>query len=50
MVHYSNMNKKIEHAIYILIVKFMKENYHSGDVIFYYLILGDNKVNKCAYS
>ncbi len=28
------MNTKLEHVIDVFIVKFMQENYYSGDVIF----------------
>ncbi len=34
MVCYSNTNKTLEHIIHMYIVRFMQENYPSGDVIF----------------
>ncbi len=33
----------------MFIVKFMQENYHSGDVTFRYLTLGDKDINKSVY-
>ncbi len=34
------MNRKLEHVIYMFIVKFMQENYHSGDVTFLFAFGG----------
>ncbi len=33
-VYYSNMNKKMVHAIHMFIVRFVHKNYHFVDVIF----------------
>ncbi len=38
--------QKIHHVIHTFIVKFMQENYHSANIIFRYLILGDKDMNK----
>ncbi len=37
------MKKKIEHVIHVFIVKFMQENYHSGDVIFSLFAFGTQR-------
>ncbi len=52
MIFYLNMNKKLEHVIHIFIIRFMQDNYHSGDVIFSlrYLTLGDKQINKNVYT
>ncbi len=42
--------KKIEHVIHMFIIRCMQENYHSGNVIVCYLILGDMEMNKSVYS
>ncbi len=43
------MNTTLEHVIHMFIVGFMQEDYHSGDVAFRYLTLGDEEMDKCIY-